>query len=315
MPVDWYNGGFEHTTLHLLYSRFIYKFLFDIGVAPQPEPYKKRTSHGIVLAEDGRKMSKSFGNVVNPDEIVKEFGADSLRLYEMFMGPFDQAIFWSTNGLKGCRRFLDRIWDYMFDPAKGCFCKKIEKYEAIFDQEIFDKWVSGEHKPGTPLEIKILLNKTIKKVSEDIENIRFNTAISQLMILRNSFYKEDTIENNLSAISGKLIDKIDFEKFLILLSPFAPHIAEELWEKLGHKESIFLEKWPSYDLNLISEQRIQLVIQVNGKIRDTIKTESDITEDKARELAISSKKIENWIAGKEIKKVIFVKGKLINIVV
>jgi leucyl-tRNA synthetase len=277
MPVDWYNGGFEHTTLHLLYSRFWYKFLYDIGVAPTSEPYQKRTSNGVILAEDGRKMSKSFGNVVNPDDIIKEFGADSLRLYEMFMGPFDQAIAWSTNGLKGCYRFLLGLYDFV-ESAKD---KKAE----------------------TEKEGQAILNKTIKKVSEDIEGARFNTAVSALMELMNYF-----------KTSGK-ITKNDLEKIIKLISPFAPHIAEELWNKLGNKKSIFEEKWPEFDENLIKDETVKIAIQVNGKLRDTVETKAGLTEDEAKQLAISQKKIENWIAGKEIKKVIFVPDKIINIVI
>jgi leucyl-tRNA synthetase len=280
MPVDWYNGGFEHTTLHLLYSRFIYKFLFDIRVAPTKEPYKKRTSNGVILAEDGRKMSKSFGNVVNPDDIIKEFGADSLRLYEMFMGPFDQAIAWSTNGLKGCYRFLVGVWDFT---------------ETIIASADFNK-------TETPEKGKIILNKTIKKVSDDIEAARFNTAVSSLMELMNYFKKEEKIS------------KEELEKIILLVSPFAPHIAEELWEKLGHKESILRESWPKYDERCIKTEKITLIVQVNGKTRDSIEAQSEITEEQAKDIAISAEKIKKWIEGKEIKKVIFVPNKLINIV-
>jgi leucyl-tRNA synthetase len=275
--VDWYNGGFEHTTLHLLYSRFWYKFLFDIGLVPQSEPYKKRTSNGVVLAQDQRKMSKSFGNVVNPDDIIKELGADSLRLYEMFMGPFDQAIAWSTNGLRGCSRFLNGLWD-----LAGSVKNK---------------------KETTPKDGTVLLNKTIKKVSEDIESARFNTAISSLMELLNYFRKI------------RKISKTDLEKILLIIYPFAPHIVEELWQKLGHKESAGLAKWPEYNQELIKEEKIKLIIQINGKVRDSMEVNSDISESEAREFAISSKKIDNWLAGKEIKKVIFVPNKLINIVI
>jgi leucyl-tRNA synthetase len=212
LPVDWYNGGMEHTTLHLLYSRFIYKFLFDIGVAPTPEPYKKRTSHGIVLAEDGRKMSKSFGNVVNPDDIVQKYGADTLRVYEMFMGPFDQAIAWSTQGVKGVRRFLERVWKLILE------CK---------DQKESSKKVIKE------------IHKLNKKIDEDLEMTKFNTAVAAFMEFIN-FALENKNE----------IGKDVLERFLILLAPFAPHITEELWHRLGQKDSIHLQSWPKWDPEL-----------------------------------------------------------------
>lgn len=309
MPVDLYNGGMEHTTLHLLYSRFWNKFLFDIGVSPVSEPYARRRSHGMVLAEDGKKMSKSLGNVVNPDQVVEEVGADSLRLYEMFMGPFEDAIPWSTTSVSGVRRFLDRVWEY---PET---IKRDETGEFTFENWVNGKWSCTDDK------VSILLNKTIKKVTEDIENFRFNTAISQMMILRNAFYEiieGDT--NNIyktrseSTISHQ-ISKKDFEKFLIILSPFAPHIAEELWEKLGHTESIFLQKWPDYDPELIKDKKINLVIQINGKVRGSIEVSAEITEEEMKDLALRNEKIKPWIKGKEIKKTIFVQGKLINLVI
>ena len=265
----------EHTTLHLLYSRFIYKFLFDIKVAPQKEPYQRRTAHGIVLAEDGRKMSKSFGNVINPDDIVQRYGADTLRVYEMFMGPFDQTIAWNAQGVKGAARFLERVWK-----------------------------LSGKRKTTTQnLKLERLIHKTIKKIDEDIENTKFNTAISSLMILVNEMEKE------------KNISVIYYQSLLILLAPFAPHLAEELWQQLGHSESIFLEKWPKYDKKLIKDEMVTLIIQVNGKVRDKIEVPADISEKEARELTLKREKVKKWILGKEVKKVIFVPGKLINIVI
>jgi leucyl-tRNA synthetase len=277
MPVDWYNGGMEHTTLHLLYSRFIYKFLFDIGVVPTLEPYQRRTSHGIVLAEDGRKMSKSFGNVINPDDIVNQYGADTLRCYEMFMGPFDQAIAWSTQGVKGVWRFLEKVWKLVSE--------------------------SVEAKESSP-KITKAIHKLNKKIDEDLEATKFNTTIAAFM----EFI-------NLALENKKEVGKEVIERFLILLSPFAPHIAEELWQKLGHQKSIFETKWPQPDPKLIKEKMITLVIQVNGRVRDKVEVEADISEEKAKELAISREKVKNWILGKEIKKVIFVPGKLINIVI
>jgi len=276
MPVDWYNGGMEHTTLHLLYSRFIYKFLFDIGVVPQSEPYQKRTTHGVVLAEDGRKMSKSFGNVINPDQIIKEYGTDTLRIYEMFMGPFDQAIAWSIQGVKGVRRFLEKVWKLTLNGEGGKSSERVIR----------------------------AIHKLNKKIDEDLEATKFNTLIAAFMEFAN-FWQENKKETSKDII----------ERFLILLAPMAPHISEELWQNLGHKKSIFLEKWPEYDPTLVREEIVTLIIQVNGRVRDKIEVEADISEEKAKELAFSQKKVKNWIEGKEIKKVIFVPGKLINIVV
>jgi leucyl-tRNA synthetase len=276
LPVDWYNGGMEHTTLHLLYSRFIYKFLYDIGIAPTPEPYQKRTSHGIVLAEDGRKMSKSFGNVINPDDIIKNYGADTLRCYEMFMGPFDQTIAWSSQGVKGVNRFLKRVWDLVLE-SKG-------------------------NKKSSPRAIEEI-HKLNKRIDEDLGKMKFNTAISAFMEFINFAFK-----------NKKEIGREAIERILILLAPFAPHITEELWHQLGHRDSIHQQKWPEYDLKLIEEKFITLIIQVNGRVRDKIEVEAGIPESKAKELAISREKVKKWISGKKIKKVIFVPKKLINIV-
>ncbi len=277
LPVDWYNGGMEHVTLHLLYSRFIYKFLYDIGAAPDSEPYQKRTAHGIVLAEDGRKMSKSFGNVINPDEIVGRYGADTLRIYEMFMGPFDQAISWNEDGVKGVHRFLDKTWKLVLSCSKN-------------------KESNGE--------IKREINKLNKKVDEDIEATKFNTIVAAFM----EFI-------NLAQDKKEKVGRDTLERLLILLSPFASHISEELWQNLGHKKSIFSENWPKPDANLIKEDKTTLIIQVNGKVRGQFEAKVGISEEEAKTLAISQEKVQNWIAGKEIKKVIFVPDKLINIVV
>ena len=287
MPVDWYNGGMEHTTLHLLYSRFIYKFLWDIGAVPKeigPEPYKKRTSHGVVLAEGGEKMSKSKGNVVNPIEVVKEYGADSLRVYEMFMGPFEQSVAWSQKGIKGARNFLERIWRLAQELKK-------RKKSQIKDKEIERK-------------IEIALNKTIKKVSLDIDQLKFNTAISALMEFLN------LISQNKENLSLKV-----FQTFLKLLSPFAPHLADELWSQLGFRGYASTQKWPSWDEELIKEEKILLIVQVNGKVRDKIEVEREISQKEAQEIALASEKVKKWVEGKKIKKVIFVPGKLINFVI
>jgi len=282
LPVDWYNGGMEHTTLHLLYSRFIYKFLWDIGAVPKicgPEPYKKRTSHGMILGEGGEKMSKSRGNVVNPDQVVSELGADTLRVYEMFMGPFDQAIPWDTKGVIGVRRFLEKVWG-LFQNQENNKTKK---------QEINKELVS-------------LLHRTIKKVGDDIESQNYNTAVSAMMIFVNK-----AIEVGLTREAG--------EQFLKILSPFAPHISEELWQQLGHKKSIMLEAWPEFDEELSKSKEIELVIQINGKVRDKIVVSADISEQRVEKLALEQEKIKSHLVGKNIKNVIFIPGRLINFVV
>mgnify|MGYP005838305115 CR=1 FL=1 len=285
MPVDWYNGGMEHTTLHLLYSRFWHKFLFDQGLVSTSEPYAKRTSHGIVLAEDGRKMSKSFDNVINPDDIVENEeggGADTLRLYELFMGPFSEAIPWSMDGVKGIRRFLEKVWNI--------FCEK----------ELID---CGGGCEGVPEKLSILLHKTIKKVTEDIGSMDFNTAISQMMIFINEVYKHDQVPR------GAL------EKFLVLLSPFAPHMTEELWEKLGNKKSITTQSWPTYNEKLLTASEINLVVQINGRVRDTVSVNSGISEADALGIAKKSVKVIKYIKNKEINKVIYIQDKILNLVV
>ena len=289
-PVDLYNGGMEHTTLHLLYSRFWHKFLYDLKLVPTKEPYAVRRSHGMVLAEDGKKMSKSLNNVVNPDDVIEKYGADTLRLYEMFMGPFGEAIPWSTHGIIGVQRFLERVF--------------VVATKAIADK-LKDVKVNSR-----------LIHKTIKKVSEDIENMKFNTAISQLMIQFNSTDWRDKL-NSRGEWEGKLhgIDLSVLNKFLVLLAPFAPHITEELWHKLGNKTSIHLESWPKYDEKMIVEDEIELLVQVNGKLRDKIKVSVDISEDQACEQVMQSEKIKKHLQDQKIKKVIFVKGRLINFVI
>ncbi len=312
MPVDLYNGGMEHTTLHLLYSRFWHKFLYDLKLVPMPEPYANRRSHGIVLAEDGRKMSKSFGNVVNPDEIVKKFGADTLRVYEMFMGPFDQAIVWNNQGVVGASRFLNRVWQMQFKVAK-----------AIKDRPLkISKDGPLETSGKGCRECEAILHKSIKKISDDLDNMKFNTVISQLMILINELEKEPAIDADIWKI------------FLKLLAPVAPHIAEELWSRFfvnkksrirdsqsesgkiskGYN-SIHLEPWPQYDPEKIKEETFELVIQINGKLRATIFVSTDIKKEEAKELALAQEKIQNFIGEKPPRKIIFVPGRLINIVI
>ena len=272
-PVDWYNGGNEHTTLHLLYSRFWHKFLFDLNLVPTSEPYKKRTSHGMILGEGGVKMSKSLGNVINPDDIVKTYGADTLRLYEMFMGPFDQSVAWSTESIIGSRRFLERIWNLQY---------KIQKNKKYVEFEI---------------------EKTIKKVSSDIEDMKFNTAVSTLMIFINEIGKLESISENA------------YEKFLKILSPFAPHIAEELWQILGHQKSINLESWPVSDFSKIQDEEIKIAVQINGKVKAEIMIMLNDDEEIVKKKAFANKTVLKQVVDKEVRKVFFVKNRLINIVV
>lgn len=277
LPVDLYVGGAEHTVLHLLYSRFFTKVLHNLGYIDFDEPFAKMRHQGIVLAEDGRKMSKSLGNVVNPDDVVKEYGADSLRMFEMFMGPLEDMKPWNTKGIIGIKRFLDRIWN-----------------------------LEPEAKETNP-EFNALLHKTIKKVGEDIEALKFNTAISAMMILIN--------ESN----GGKNFTKEQYEAFLKILSPFAPFMTEELWNKAcperSRRESIFKESWPKYDEKLIREEKVELIVQINGKMRGKFSVPSQIGEEEAKKLALADENIKKWLEGKEPKKVIFVKGKLLNIVI
>ncbi|TRZ77340.1 leucine--tRNA ligase [bacterium] len=294
MQVDLYNGGMEHTTLHLLYSRFWNKFLYDIGAVPTTEPYAKRISHGMILAEDGQKMSKSRGNVINPNSVVEKFGADTLRIYEMFMGPYDEAIPWSTDGVVGAKRFLDKIWKLNL---------KLIIHPKSFDGTSNSQPITHNVEHTTTDEVQKLLHKTIKKVTEDIENFKFNTAISSMMILVNAMEKE------------KEIDKDDYEKLLIVLAPFAPHMAEELFQKLGNKESIFLQEWTKYNEKIIKDEKIKLPIQVNGKVRDIIEVDVDMSEDEIKEMALKSEKLQKWVRDEEIKKVMYIKNKMVSVIV
>ncbi len=292
-PVDFYVGGAEHATRHLIYARFWHKFLYDQGVVNYDEPFKRLQHVGIILAEDGRKMSKRFGNVINPDEIVFKYGADALRVYEMFMGPFSQSIAWSTNGLIGVKRFLEKIHDHVSDLLD-------EKKRPCLSEEL-SAWKKGEAENDP--ELLCLLHQTIKKVGRDIEGFKFNTAISQMMILRNSWDEDN------------FLAKKDLEKFLIILSPFAPHLAEELWQKLGHEKSIFAQTWPDYDPELISKQEVEIVVQVNGKLRDRLMVSPDLGEEEVLDLVLERDKVQEWLKDKKLIKKIFVPGKLVNLVV
>ncbi len=291
MPVDLYNGGMEHTTLHLLYSRFWYKFLWDLGVIPKEcgnEPYRKRRSHALILGEGGVKMSKSKGNVVNPDEVVAKYGADVFRLYEMFIGPFDADAPWDTNGIEGVKRFLEKIWRLFSVIPAGA---------GIQNQGMDSRFHGNDKQNG----FETLLHQTIKKVGDDIESMDFNTAVSSLMILANAM------------TSTAIVAAAVKETFLKLLAPFAPHITEELWHGLGHETSVHLEPWPTYDPSKLQSETFELVVQVNGKVRDRIIVESSISEEKARKLALASEKVKSYLAGKEPRKIVYVPGRLVGI--
>ena len=275
-PVDWYNGGMEHTTLHLLYSRFWHKFLYDIGVVPTKEPYQKRTSHGMILGSNGEKMSKSKGNVINPDDIVREFGADTFRVYEMFMGPFDQTAPWSMESIRGCGKFLDRVWNLQEFLVEG------DTYSPEFEK---------------------MMHKAIKKVSSDIEEMKFNTAVSTFMTMVNEFYK------------AKKINKAEFKTFLQLLNPFAPHMTEELNEKLGESKTIAQTPWPTYDEEKTIDDEIELPVQFNGKLKATVRVPMDAQEPVVKEIVHSSETINSLLQDKTIIKEIYVKNKIYNIVV
>ena len=275
-PVDWYNGGMEHTTLHLLYSRFWHKFLYDIGVVPTKEPYMKRTSHGMILGENNEKMSKSRGNVVNPDEVVEEFGADAFRTYEMFIGAFDQSTPWSQQGLKGCYKFLERVWNLQ---------------SIVNDEE------------GYSVDLEKNINKAIKKVGEDFERMKFNTAIATMMSLVNDFSKKGSVT------------KGEYKTLITLLNPVAPHMTEELWLTYGNGELLSLQPWPKYDEGKTVDDEIEIVVQINGKIKDKLMIPAGLDKDGTQEAAMNTEKIKGLIEGKNVVKVIAVPGKLVNIVV
>jgi leucyl-tRNA synthetase len=272
MPVDWYNGGMEHTTLHLLYSRFWHKFLYDEGVVPCPEPYQKRTSHGMILGENGEKMSKSRGNVVNPDDIVREYGADTLRTYEMFIGAFDLSASWSEDGVKGCRRFLERVW-------------KLQ--DLMTDEE------------GYSADMETKMHQTIKKVSSDFENLKYNTAIAAMMALINDFYKKNAITRG------------EFKTLITLLNPVAPHITEELWQIAGFEGKVYQTAWPEFDEAKTVESSVEIAVQINGKTKGTL----SIGKDDAKEDVIAKAKeaIADKLTGNIVKE-IYVPGRIVNIV-
>ena len=275
-PVDWYNGGMEHTTLHLLYSRFWHKFLYDLGIVPTKEPYKKRTSHGMILGEDHQKMSKSRGNVVNPDDIIRDYGADTLRCYEMFIGDFTSTAIWSDEGVRGCRKYLERVYN------------------------MIDLIGQGE---GYSKNLEVTIHQTIKKVSEDFENLKFNTAIASLMTLSNEMRSQASIT------------KDDFKTYIILLNPVAPHMTEELWKMAGFEGMLNEAAWPKYDDSKLSLDEFEMPVQVNGKMRGKVMMSMDASKDDAIEAAKSANNIASHIENKEIRKIIYVPGKILNIVV
>lgn len=272
LPVDWYNGGMEHTTLHLLYSRFWHKFLYDQGVVPTPEPYQKRTSHGMILGENGEKMSKSRGNVVNPDDIVNVYGADTLRTYEMFIGAFDLSASWSEDGVKGCRRFLDRVW-------------KLQ--DILVDGDEYSK------------DMETKMHQTIKKVSSDFENLKYNTAIAAMMALLNDFYKKNQIT------------KGELKTLLVLLNPVAPHITEEIWSIVGFDGFIYQHTWPEYDESKTVESTVEIAVQINGKMKSALVIGKDDPKDQV--IAKAKEAIADKLTGNIVKE-IYVPGRIVNIV-
>jgi leucyl-tRNA synthetase len=276
MPVDWYNGGMEHVTRHLLYSRFWHQFLYDLGEVSCPEPYLKRTAQGLILGTDGEKMSKSRGNVVNPDDIIDDIGADAFRVYEMFMGAFDQAIPWSTNGAKGCKKFLDRVWRLQ---------------EMLVEGDAYSEKLSYS------------MHETIKKVSEDFEAMKFNTAIAQMMTLVNEMYAVGSV------------NKAELKTLICLLNPVAPHITEEMWRNLGCEGEVAFTAWPQWDEKALVKSEVEIAVQVAGKIRGRIMIPADMTKEAAETELVNHPEVQKILAGKTVMKVIFVPGRLVNIVV
>ena len=274
MPVDWYNGGMEHTTLHLLYSRFWNLFLHDIGAIPNQEAYQKRTSHGMILGANGEKMSKSRGNVINPDETIAEIGADAFRLYEMFMGAFDQAIPWSTEGARGCRRFLERVW----------------RLQDILTEE-----------EGVRGAMEVPVNAMIKKVSEDYERMKFNTAIAAMMSFVNDIYADGSITRG------------ELRALMLCLNPVAPHITEEMWEACGFGEPVYRQSWPTYDEHKLVADEVEIAVQIRGKVRARIMVPADMGKDDGEKL-LEHETVKRLVGDAQVKKLIFVPGRLLNIV-
>lgn len=283
LPVDIYIGGAEHAVLHLLYARFWHKVLYDLGVVHTKEPFHKLFNQGMILGEGNEKMSKSKGNVVNPDEIISSHGADTLRLYEMFMGPLEASVAWSTNGLDGARRFLDRIWRLFVNEEDGAISSKIQ----VSNDQTLEK----------------AYHQTVKKVTEDYEGIRFNTAISQMMVFINDCYKADVIPAEYA------------EGFVKMLAPMAPHIAEELWQLLGHDSTLSYEQWPTYDETKLVDDEVEIAVQVAGKVRAKIVVAKDASKEDIEKVALADEKVQEYMAGKNLVKIIVIPSKLVNIVV
>lgn len=282
LPVDLYVGGAEHAVLHLLYARFWHKVLYDLGVVPTKEPFQKLVNQGMILGSNHEKMSKSKGNVVNPDDIVERFGADTLRLYEMFMGPLTESVAWSEEGLNGSRKWIERVWRLMIDD----------------NNHLRDRiTMINDHK------LDLIYNQTVKKVTEDYENMRFNTAISQMMVFVNEAYKADALP------------MVYMEGFVKLLSPIVPHVAEEIWQIMGHEETITYEAWPTYDESKLVQDTVQVILQVNGKVRSKVEVEKDLDQAELEKIALADERIQQWTAEKDIKKVIVIPNKIVNIVV
>ena len=276
MPVDWYNGGMEHVTRHLIYSRFWYKFLYDLGLVPYEEPYQKRTAQGLILGPDGVKMSKSRGNVIDPNEVVDAYGADVLRTYVLFMGDYEKAAPWSESSVKGCKRFIDRIWNLQ---------------EILKDGDAYSE------------KLESAFHKTVKKVSEDIETLKYNTAIAALMTLLNNIYD-----------AGE-INRAELKTLLILVNPFAPHVTEEMWSTLGYGEMLAKDaSWPAYDPEKCVDSTIEIAVQVNGKVRANIQVPADADNDTIVAAAQADEKVQKFTQGMEIVKVILVKNKLVNLI-
>jgi len=276
MPVDHYEGGAEHVTLHLLYSRFWHKFLYDIGIVPTKEPYQKRTIHGNVLGEDGTKMSKSVGNVINPDDIIEKYGADVVRAYMMFMGPYEGDVLWNTETINGVKRFVSKYYRFLL--------------------------LSWEKKDKSLPKTQRAVSKLINRVEQDILNFKFNTTISALM----EFYNE---------FNQKIFSKEDLEKIIITSAPIFPHLAEEIWEKTGHNYSVHMQEWPEVKKEHLEDEKVEIPIQINGKVRGKITVSSEIMEDEVREKVLLQKDLEPYLKDKEIKKLIYVPNRIVNIVI
>jgi len=308
MPVDLYVGGAEHAVLHLLYARFWHKVLYDYGIVSTPEPFQKLVNQGMILGEDGQKMSKSRGNVINPDDVVKQYGADSLRLYEMFMGPLESSKPWSMESVNGVRGFLDRAWKMIVDIDDVILSQRHKEHEEEEHKPLCPSCLCAKQNTAVrdvPLteEQNRILHKTIKAVTDDIRSMSFNTAIARMMEFTNFFLKE------------KVRPKSAMERFVLILAPFAPHIAEELWSILGHNSTLAYEPFPTYDAEAIKESTLEIPVSVNGKLRSKIVVSADADESAMEQLALADAKIAEMLSGKTMVKKVIVRGKMVNFVV